>query len=207
MKKLLMINLLILTTTSKSFAFLQILEKGISVAENTAIYTDAALELAESLEMLDEGGNEILAANKNINDIRQKLRELNYTEQEINDILQAKNLKPNNLAQGISHSAKTIKRAKNLYKKIMFLSVVKPETVTAGESIKTNSILSDLLMEQRLARMDRMSERQDKLIAQLKEEKKQKELNMFIKDQFALMQKKGTSKMGFVNFKVKEKAN
>ena len=89
----------------------------------------------------------------------------------------------------------------------MFLSVVKPETVTAGESIKTNSILSDLLMEQRLARMDRMSERQDKLIAQLKEEKKQKELNMFIKDQFALMQKKGTSKMGFVNFKVKEKSN
>ena len=202
-----MINLLILTTTSKSFAFLQILEKGISVAENTAIYTDAALELAESLEMLDEGGNEILAAHKNVNDIRQKLRELDYTEQEINDILQAKNLKPNNLAQGISHSAKTIKRAKNLYKKIMFLSAVKPETVTAGESIKTNSLLSDLLMEQKLARMDRMSERQEKLIAQIKKEKKEKEMNMFIKNQFALMQKKGTSKLGFVNFKIKEKAN
>ena len=85
------------------------------------------------------------------------------------------------------------------------LSVVKPETVTAGEAMKTNSILADLLMEQRLERMDRVNERQEKMLAKIKQEKKEKERDEFIKSQYALMKRKGQNdnRMAFIGFNLK----
>lgn len=200
--KLILCCLTILYTV-KSLAFIEILERGVNYTENALIYTDAATELIESI---DDGGDtsseEVKNASQNLKKISEEMRDLGYTSEDIKDIIQSGGLDSRNLAGSISKMSQRIRKTKNLLKKVGILAVAKPEAVTAGESLKSTAILSDIHYELKLARLDRMKDRQSEELEKIKSEKMQKEEKKLFIDQLVLMQRRNSkNQYAFNSFK------
>lgn len=187
----------------KSMAFIEILERGVNYAENALIYTDAATELIESIDDSDSSSEDLKSASQNLQKISEEMRDIGYTSEDIKDIIQSGGLDSRNLAGSISKMSQRIRKTKNLLKKVGILAVAKPEAVTAGESLKSTAILSDIHYELKLARLDRIKDRQSEELEKIKAQKLQKEEKKLFIDQLALMQRRNSkNQYAFNGFKL-----
>lgn len=196
------LSLLAICYSVKSAAFIEILEKGINSAENAMIYTDAAADLIESIDESDQSTQDYKNSSKQLKSISDEMRDLGYTAEEVKDVIQSGGLDSRNLADSITKMSRRIRKTKNLMQKVGLLALAKPEAVTAGESLKSTAILSDIHYELKLARLDRMKDKQSEELEKIQSEKERRADDKLFKDQLALMQRKNSNnKYAFNNFK------
>lgn len=189
---------LLLLVSHTCHAFWNDAKEAAEKAADIEIITDAITDLSEAVSDEKELSNHLNSVKKSSADVRGTLRDLNYTHEEIDDLLKGDELAIEDLSGTISRTARRIKRAKNLGQKIGLLTAGSPEAVTAVQSLEMNQTLREIHSELAHQRMDRQIEK-DKQRAEILEKRvAEKKKEAFFKKQFALMEK--SSRIGTVSY-------
>ncbi|MFZ3229919.1 MAG: hypothetical protein WA160_06930 [Pseudobdellovibrio sp.] len=195
----------IMLLSSNSFAFIQFIEKAADFAQNLEIYLDSMQDLAESVDETNSVNQTVSSSSRKMSAIRNTLKDLNYTQQEIKDIVDSEGVENSDLPSQLNRISNKIRRGKNIYKRLMLLAGAKPEAVIAGESLKSTAILKDIQYELVMFRSERQLDRQAVLAEKLQKKKNERDLNIFFVSQLELMQRKGASPIAYSKFKIDSK--
>ena len=165
---------------------------------DTEIIIDAVNELVQETTDDDELNNHLKTLRQKNADIRSTLMDLNYTNEEIEDLIHGDEISAANLASTIARTTRRIQRARQLKSKLSLLTSGSPAAVNAVQSIQMNQTLREIHSELAHQRMDRQIEIDNRRAAILEEKVAEKQKEAFFKKQFSLMQK--SSRINNVSF-------
>jgi len=174
----------------KSYCLIDFLKRSIDSGQNLEIYADAILDVSDSISEASELTDGLSTQNKKIREITNGLREVQYTQEDINNLISDQGLESRDFPTTLYRISNRIRSAKRLATRISMLAGADPAAVSAGENIKSNAILNDIHREMVLQRLDNLNFRQSQMTEKIKELKKEKLKRDFLISQLELMQRK-----------------
>lgn len=179
----------ILISSNPCFAMWDQAKELAEKASDMTAISEAITELSTTISDENDLNNHLEIVKKSSSDLRQTLQDLDYTQTEIEEILQGDQTAIADLASTITRTNNRIKRAKSLADKLAAIKILSPEAVTATQSLEMNQTLREINSELAHQRMDRQLEKDRKRATLVQEQLERKKKDAFFKRQFSLMEK------------------
>ncbi len=146
-----------------------------------ALILDSVVELAEEVNVHAETVEQISNLSEEIRDIRRILREIEWTADEIDYVVNPQMKSYEQIYRNIRALTRYIRRTKNLAKKLGVYPKASASAVAASEQMQTNAVLNEMLSQRYRETAQREQEKMQKLRDQIAHYKKEQE---FVKTQY-----------------------
>lgn len=197
--------LTVLFISIKSHAMWSMVKDTTDKMFNVELLSEAIIEVAEQSENASNLITDIESIRKTIWDTQNELLELEYTHEEINELIGPDLKRLNTLTDSLFLISKTMKKGKDLTKRIALMTGANPDTITASEAIRANQNLNEINNGIQEMRNDSLRRDLSQKMKELREFSREQKRKKAIRDELLKLRVNKSNPFSFGSVILKEK--